>query len=380
MQQMQLTGGPSGPYADAQKLEFPGLRWMAFLATGASLVSCYIQNMCNAVFPLIGGSTFQPNPHVQAVFMWGFALLATLAIARDRRHHGQNLPLALAVAGFVLNIGTLYAAYDIRLETLSYVLLVIAAFLNQNAKLGQLTRTVQAQAQELAEVNASLTERVGRQVEEIEQLARLKRFLAPEIAQLITQEGKEALLNSHRGFIACLFCDIRNFTALSEKIEPEEVMDVLRVYHRELGRLVEKHSGTIGFRAGDGMMVILNDPIAVGQPAGPAVALAKDMIAAFETARSGWEKLGYNIGFGIGLASGYATLGLIGDEGRLDYTAVGNVVNLAARLCDHAEDGKILINRRLYADLEADHTGTYLGERELKGFTHPVEVFEIAPS
>ena len=352
--------------------------WLAFFGAGASMLSCYLVKLSSVLAPPLAISTFTPNPHVQAVFMWGFALLATIAIAYDRRHYRQNLPLIVAATAFVMIIGTLYTRYDFRVETLGYVVLVIAAFLNQNAILGQLNSKVEMQARELADVNASLESRVERQVNEIEGLARLKRFLAPEIADLITNEDKEALLNSHRGYIACLFCDIRNFTMLSDGIEPEEVMNVLQTYHRRLGHLIAQHHGTIGYRAGDGIMVILNDPIPVEEPSREALSLAREMMAAFEDERVGWQKLGYNIGFGIGLASGYATLGLIGDEARLDYTAIGNVVNLAARLCDLAGDGEVLINRRLFADIDEKDGAVSVGMFELKGFERPIEVFSLA--
>jgi class 3 adenylate cyclase len=309
--------------------------------------------------------------------MWVFALLATMAIAHDRLGYRQNWPLVIAGMAFLLIVGTLYTRYDTSIEMLGYILLIVAAFMNQNAILSQLNETVHTQANELAEINASLEKQVESQVSEIERLARLKRFLAPEIAELMTSEGKEALLNSHRGYIACLFCDIRNFTTLSEGIEPEEVMSVVQTYHRTLGRLVGRHGGTIGYRSGDGMMVILNDPIPVEEPAHEAILLAKEMMAAFADARANWEKLGYNIGFGVGLASGYATLGLIGDEGRFDYTAIGNVVNLAARLCDKANDGEILINRRLFVDIEGTHEVLPIGLLELKGFERPVEAFRL---
>lgn len=367
----------SAPSTSRPERQIAAFGWLAFFGAGASILSCYVKLVSGALTPIFGDVTVSLNPHLQAVFMWGFALIAIIAMARDRRHHGQNLPLAVGLIAFLLIIGTLYTTYNTRVETLGYVVLVVAAFLNQNAILSQLNRTVQAQAEQLAEVNASLEQRVDRQVGEIERLARLRRFLAPEIADLITNEDKEALLNSHRGFIACLFCDIRNFTALSEGIEPEEVMDVLQTYHQELGRLVGRHGGTIGYRSGDGMMVILNDPIPVEAPARDAVALAREMMAAFEQARGCWQKLGYEIGLGIGVACGYATLGLIGDEGRFDYTAIGNVVNLAARLCEQAGDGDVLINRRVYVDIEETEQAVPLGPQQLKGFNKAVEVFRL---
>lgn len=351
--------------------------WLAFFGAAASMAACYLKMWSGPLMVFFGLEAITLNPHVQAVFMWVFALLATMAIAYDRRSYRQNLPLVVAGIAFSLIVGTLYTHYDTSIEMLGYILLVVAAFMNQNAILSQLNETVRLQANELAEINASLEKQVESQVNEIEQLARLKRFLAPEIAELMTSEGKQALLNSHRGYIACLFCDIRNFTALSEGIEPEEVMSVVQTYHRKLGRLVGRHGGTIGYRSGDGMMVILNDPIPIEEPAHESIALAKEMIAAFTDARADWEKLGYNIGFGIGLASGYATLGLIGDEGRFDYTAIGNVVNLAARLCDKAGDGEILINRRLFVDIEGTHEVVPIGLLDLKGFEKPVEAFRL---
>lgn len=378
MREMGATQQTAALAAEPPEANIARFGWLAFFGAGASMASCYIKKLGDALTPLGAAPEISLNVHVQAVFMWGFALVALVAIARDRRSHGHNLPLAVGVAAFLLIIGTLYTHYDTRVETLGYVVLVIAAFLNQHAILGRLNRTVQGQALELADVNASLEQRVERQVDEIERLARLRRFLAPEIADLITSEDKEALLNSHRGFIACLFCDIRNFTALSEGIEPEEVMNVLQTYHKRLGQLVGEHGGTIGHRSGDGIMVILNDPIPVEEPAREAVALARDMMTAFEEARGGWQKLGYDIGFGIGLASGYATLGMIGEEGRFDYTAIGNVVNLAARLCDHAGDGEILMNRRVFVDIDGTEEVAPIGTLELKGFKKPVEVFRLA--
>ncbi|WP_428648707.1 adenylate/guanylate cyclase domain-containing protein [Roseibium sp.] len=366
----------SDPFPPAEN-DLTRFGWLAFLGSGASIGACYITTISSVLAAAVGTPALNINPHVQAVFMWSFALLAVFAIARDYRTHHRLHPLIIGALGFLLVIGTTYTYYDVRIEIMGYVVLVIAAFLNQNALMSLLNRKVRSQASELADMNASLERRVERQVSEIDRLARLKRFLAPEIADLITNEDKEALLNSHRGFIACLFCDIRNFTKLSEGIEPEEVMNVLQDYHRRLGQLVSRHGGTIGYRSGDGLMVILNDPLAVEDPVLQAAQLARDMMTAFQEARLEWERLGYEIGFGIGLAAGYATLGLIGDEHRFDYTAIGNVVNLASRLCDRAADGEILVNRRVFADIEGRMETARLGEFTLKGFEKPIEVFTV---
>lgn len=351
--------------------------WLAIIGSAVSITACYLYKITSLLLPVVGFSAIQLNPHVQAVVMWSFALLAVYGLARNRTVHRRNTPFVIGVVAFAIIIGTLYTHYEVYIETLGYVLLVVAAFLNQNVLLGHLNRVVEAQAREVTQLNRSLERRVSEQVGEIERLARLKRFLAPEIADLITAEGRQNLLDSHRSFIACLFCDIRDFTALSEGIEPEEVMNVLQAYHEDLGGLVRRYGATIGFRSGDGLMVFLNDPIACDDPVRSAVDLARDMVAAFNDRRLDWQRLGYQIGFGVGVAGGYATLGLVGDEGRSDYTAIGNVVNLAARLCETAGDGEILINRRVYADIGEDEAVAVEGGLELKGFDKPVEVFRL---
>jgi class 3 adenylate cyclase len=195
------------------------------------------------------------------------------------------------------------------------------------------------------------------------------------VADLVTTEGKESLLESHRRYIACLFCDIRRFTAMTESMEPEDVIEVLRGFHEEVGRLVVQYRGTIGYRAGDGVMVFFNDPIPCEDPDCRAVRLALDIRAAFARLCERWSKLDVNVGLGIGIASGYATMGVIGVEGRFDYTPIGNAVNLAARLSDHAQDGEILIGRRTLAEVEQLVAAQPAGTVSLKGFAQPVEVF-----
>jgi class 3 adenylate cyclase len=309
--------------------------------------------------------------------MWGFALLAVYALWRDRRRHGSNTPLWLGTAALTVLVGTLYLSYDAKVESLAYVLLTIAALLNWVAFLGALNRTVRDQAQAIDQLNRNLERRVEHQVKEIDRLARLKQFLAPQVADLVVSEGKDALLATHRRYVACLFCDIRGFTALSEEIEPEEVIALLESYHASLGALVEKHGGTIGFLAGDGAMVFFNDPVPCEEPVRDAVKLAIDLRIAFEAIREPWAKRGQVIGLGIGIASGYATLGLVGFKGRSDYTAIGNVVNVAARLCDKAADGQVLLNRRAHTDVEEQVRAEPVGSFELKGVRKPVEVFDL---
>ena len=257
----------------------------------------------------------------------------------------------LGVTALILIVGTLYTFYHRSILLSGYVLLLVAAFLNQNRMLSFLNRKVHAQADKLEELNNLLESRVKGQVEEIERLARLRRFLPSEVADLIITKGNESLLESHRRYIACLFCDIRRFTSMTESMEPEDVIDVLRGFHEEVGRLVVRYRGTIGYRAGDGVMVFFNDPIPCDDPDIRAVRLALDVQQAFADLCQRSTKLGVDVGLGVGIASGYATMGVIGVEGRFDYTPIGNAVNLAARLSDHAHDGQILVSRRTWAEV-----------------------------
>jgi class 3 adenylate cyclase len=350
---------------------------LALLGAGASLLFCYGQVLISLTAPLLGLAAFQLNIHVQALFMWAFALVTVIGLARDRRRHHSNLPLLMSACAVIIIVGTLYPFYDVRILILGYVLLVIAALLNQNVMLGSLNLAVQRQAGRLQELNSTLEERVQTQVAEIERLARLKRFLSTPVADLITTQGKESLLESHRRLIGCLFCDVRNFTKFSEAVEPEEVMDVLQSVHEHVGRLVAERQGTIGYRAGDGLMVIFNDPLPCTDPVLEAVKLAVEMKGAFEEIRARWRKLGHDLGIGIGIAYGYATLGLIGSEGRYDYTPIGNVVNIAARLCDRAGDGEILIDQHAYLEIEEDARIEPVGRLELKGVGKQVETYKV---
>lgn len=347
----------------------------AFLAAVASLATCY-GSMVAAT--LLEAEVVQViNPHLQAVLMWGFALLAVFALWRDRARHDSNIPLLLATAALAILVGTLYLRYDARIESLAYVLLTIAALLNWVAFLNVLNRTVRDQSQAIDDLNRQLARRVESQDQQIGRLARLKQFLAPQVADLVVSEGKEDLLKTHRRYVACLFCDIRGFTALSEEIEPEEVIALLERYHASLGELVARHGGTIGFLAGDGAMVFFNDPVPCDEPVLDAVKLAIDLRRGFEEIRAPWSQRGHAVGFGVGIASGYATLGLVGFKQRSDYTAIGNVVNVAARLCDKAADGQILISRRAYDDVEGRIEAEPGGSFELKGVRRPVEVFDL---
>jgi adenylate cyclase len=238
-------------------------------------------------------------------------------------------------------------------------------------------RHLEEQAAELAAWNKTLEERVSAQVGEIERVSRLKWFLAPQIAETIVSSGGEAILESHRRDIVVLFCDMRGFTAFSETAEPEDVMAVLREYHSALGPLIHRYEGTLERFTGDGMIVIFNDPVPCPDPALRAVRLALDMRDAVVSLTQLWADRGHEIGFGVGIAQGYATLGRIGFEGRFDYTAMGTVTNLAARLCAEAKPGQILVTRRVAGAIDSLADLEPLGDIVLKGLSRPVAVLNV---
>jgi len=240
-----------------------------------------------------------------------------------------------------------------------------------------LLATVQEQAATLAEWNAGLEARVGQQVAEIERLARLRRFLSPHVADLILSSGDDRILQSHRSNIAVLFCDLRGFTAFAETTDPEDVMAVLGEFHQAVGALIHRFQATVGFFAGDGLMVCFNDPLPCPDPAERAVRLAVAMRDTMAGLSADWRRRGHDIGFGVGVTYGYATLGQIGFEGRYDYGVIGSVVNLAARLCDQARSGQILISRRAHVAVEGVVEAEDLGGLTLKGFHAPVPAYNV---
>ena len=222
-----------------------------------------------------------------------------------------------------------------------------------------------------------LSERVREQVMQLERLSRLKRFFSPQLAELIVAGGVDDPLRTHRREIVSVSIDLRGFTAFTEAAEPEEVIRILREYHAEMGRLILKHQGTIEFFAGDGIMVIFNDPVPVADAAGHAVRMALEMQEAFGPLGAGWEAQGYHLGLGIGLAKGVATIGTIGFEGRWDYAAIGSVMNLASRLCAQAKPGQVLVDRNVQSDIAGRHPTAALQELRLKGFPLPVPAFTV---
>ena len=237
---------------------------------------------------------------------------------------------------------------------------------------------LQEQTHQLIDWNKSLEERVETQLGEIERIRRLERFLAPQVAQLIASgDGQEGLLDSQRREVTVVFCDLRGFTSFTETTEPEEAMNVLREYHAALGELIFRYEGTLDRYAGDGVMILFNAPIQFEDHVTRAVKMSVEMRDAIGKLTEKWRNRGHNLGFGIGIALGYATLGQIGFEQRLEYAAIGSVTNLASRLCDEAKANQIVVSRRVYGMVEQWVEGRPIDDLNLKGFNHPILAAEI---
>jgi adenylate cyclase len=244
----------------------------------------------------------------------------------------------------------------------------------ENARLlGELRQ----RTEEVSELNRGLERRVAEQVDELGRVGRLKRFLAPQLAELIVSHGDEKILESHRREIVVVFCDLRGYTAFTETAEPEEVLDFLREYHGALGPLVSQFEGTLDQFSGDGIMVFFNDPVPIPDPAERAVKMAIAMRSAANTLIADWRERGRDLGFGAGIAQGYATLGQIGFSERSGYTAIGTVCNVAARLCAEAKDGQILLGQRVNVELNGSVATEQLGPLTLKGLTQPVVAYNV---
>jgi class 3 adenylate cyclase len=241
----------------------------------------------------------------------------------------------------------------------------------------RLLKELRERTGEVEKLNQQLEQRVADQVGEIERMGRLRRFLPPQVADLIVASGSEKQLESHRREITALFCDLRGFTGFSESADPEDVMALLRDYHAAIGEIIIKYNGTLERYAGDGVMVVFNDPVPVENPALQAVLMALEMRDAIGALTGKWRRFGHDIGFGIGIAHGYATLGTIGFEGRFDYAAIGTVSNVASRLCDEAKPGQILISPRVLVAVEDAVKVEPVGEFELKGIRRPLAAYNV---
>jgi adenylate cyclase len=236
---------------------------------------------------------------------------------------------------------------------------------------------VQAQAADLAGWNRTLEQRVNEQVAELDRMNRLKSFLSPQIAKLVVSSGDEKLLESHRRDITAVFCDLRGFTAFAESAEPEDIVTVLQEYYCCLGESIDRFEGTLQYFAGDGLLVIFNDPLPCADPSVRAVRMAVEMRGRVAALTEKWRRFGHELGFGIGIAAGHATLGSVGYESRFHYTATGTVVNLGARLCAQAADGQILIDGRVQVAAESIASTETIGDLELKGFHRSIRAFNV---
>jgi class 3 adenylate cyclase len=253
----------------------------------------------------------------------------------------------------------------------------LAARVRSMLRIKRLHDQVESLVAEVRQWNASLEERVAAQVAELDRVGRLRRFFSPQLAELIVRGGTEDPLQSHRREITVVFLDLRGFTAFAESAEPEEVLGVLRQYHAATGELILAHEGTLEHFSGDGIMIFFNDPVPVPDAAERAVRMSLAIRARVGAIAEAWQRRGYSLGLGIGIAQGFATIGAIGFEGRWDYGAIGTVTNLAARLCGEAAGNQILISRPVYAQLEPMLDVEPPLSLSLKGFQRPVDCFNV---
>ena len=298
--------------------------------------------------------------------MDGFMVCRTLR--RDPRHQMLPIVLVTSLDPHGERVKGLDAGADDFLSKPIHAPELLAR-VRSLLRVKQLYDQVDAQARELATWNETLEARVAEEVAKNARLARLKRFVSPQLADLIVAGGADDPLKSHRREIAVVFIDLRGFTSFAENTEPERVMLALHEYHAAMGHLVQRYAGTLERFTGDGMMVFFNDPVPIPDPARRAVEMARDMRDATAQLSLSWKKHGYDLGAGLGVAYGYATLGAIGFEDRVDYSAIGTVTNLAARLCSEAPAGEVYLSQRVHAEIDGHFRTESLGPITIRGLS-----------
>lgn len=396
--------------AAGQRLTDANIRWTAIGVVCAAVgvfTSKVLIGKAATVFGLPGGVVFAAALAAMVMLAMGLPMLVMLRLGRDlpvaaERSMSEVLAtqerlMGPAWVGWLFSAAMLaaaavafvhaYQAAELRIPFLvvGTVLVIVAAlgpvvlrFRNLRAENERLEIIVTQRTEELRQLNATLEARVREQVERIERLGQLRRFFAPSVADMVLSDKDYDPQKVHRREVTIVSLDLRGFTSFSETAEPEEVIATLRTYHGVLGRLVNESQGTLEHFAGDGVMIFFNDPIPLENHALRALEMALALQQALRPHLRDWRAQGFELGLGVGIATGYATMATVGYEGRWEYAAIGTVTNLAARLCSLASDGQIVVSRRFLPSVGERAITEPMGERALKGFSKPLEVFNVA--
>lgn len=397
-----VNGIPGIPAFALGRAEMPHAGWFlanalvafafgfALLASAAILPDAVIDSLVEpsalAIFGFgvvaIAFSMYCGGVHFSAPNLIAYDVVAILAFYLLRKWVAVGVCLlAVACYGLVLVTFRTHGGEWVALGYMAVSMLVAGFLTGRLIDLIDRERAAKEAARaELAELNRNLESRVAEQVGEVERLGRMRRFLSAPVADAVLATDDSAALEPHRREIAVLFCDLRGFTAFTKQVEPEEVIDVLGEYYAAAGVEITRFAATMGAYEGDGLMAYLNDPVPCEDPAGRAIDLAVAIASAIDPLLERWQRNGYELSYGMGLAFGHATLGVVGFEGRSDYTALGSVVNLAARLCSTAAGREIVIDHRTLVAADAAHIAEERDPAILKGFADPVRNYLIKRS